>query len=411
MLNARTLRVENVFHSYVRPVKMPKLTAFCTKLTGITQATVDDAPTFEPVFDAIRQWLQAHDFLDENSSPAARPISTVKPPAPVSPVPVIVAGAQRESAPVRGAWAAPKAEKKVTASPTPAQSATSSTTSATEAKNAASGVKKIKTFAFATCGDWDLNSMLPEQLTLSGIACPSYFRSWINIKRVFEAYSKTSAHKDKVRKSGKGDQERLGMPTMLGALGLPLEGKHHSGIDDVKNLVAVCSSLLRANVVTFDITASSDKISRSGKVKGASNDGNDQRAAKKAAHNAAAKIPKVVNVIATPAKSAATVVSASPVTTATPTSAAPSTTTTPAQAVAPVKTAASVVAAANAAAAAKAAALVPPPTTAVVAPATTSGATAAKKKPTGSSAVAAVDDAADSGWTKAPSKKRAGKAK
>jgi inhibitor of KinA sporulation pathway (predicted exonuclease) len=217
MLNTRTLRVDHVFHSYVRPVKMPTLSTFCTSLTGITQATVDVAPTFEVVFDAVRQWLQVNDFLDENNSPATRPILT------------------------------------------PATATTTATTSsevkagASSSSSSSSNVKKIKTFAFATCGDWDLRSMLTEQLAISSIACPSYFRSWINIKLIFSAYSKARAMV--------GDT-RLGMPTMLNALGLPLEGKHHSGIDDVKNLVAVCSSLLRANVVPFDITASEKTVKK-----------------------------------------------------------------------------------------------------------------------------------------------------
>ncbi|GAA5843800.1 hypothetical protein JCM9279_000150 [Rhodotorula babjevae] len=34
------------YHSFVKPVWAPKLSAFCTELTGITQADVDQAPTF-----------------------------------------------------------------------------------------------------------------------------------------------------------------------------------------------------------------------------------------------------------------------------------------------------------------------------------------------------------------------------
>ncbi|KPV75655.1 uncharacterized protein RHOBADRAFT_43078 [Rhodotorula graminis WP1] len=34
------------YHSFVKPVWAPKLSAFCTELTGITQADVDKAPTF-----------------------------------------------------------------------------------------------------------------------------------------------------------------------------------------------------------------------------------------------------------------------------------------------------------------------------------------------------------------------------
>jgi ERI1 exoribonuclease 3 len=43
-----------------------------------------------------------------------------------------------------------------------------------------------KTFCYVTCGDWDLKTMLPTQCQLSGLqSYPDYFKSWINIKDVF----------------------------------------------------------------------------------------------------------------------------------------------------------------------------------------------------------------------------------
>lgn len=41
-----------------------------------------------------------------------------------------------------------------------------------------------KNFAFVTCGDWDLADLLPTQCRYLGLAVPSYFKSWINIKMV-----------------------------------------------------------------------------------------------------------------------------------------------------------------------------------------------------------------------------------
>ena len=41
-----------------------------------------------------------------------------------------------------------------------------------------------KKFAFVTCGDWDLQLMLPSQCYHSGVPVPDYFQSWINIKTV-----------------------------------------------------------------------------------------------------------------------------------------------------------------------------------------------------------------------------------
>jgi inhibitor of KinA sporulation pathway (predicted exonuclease) len=43
---------------YVRPEAVPRLTAFCTQLTGITQATVDAGTTFVGAFRQILAWLR-----------------------------------------------------------------------------------------------------------------------------------------------------------------------------------------------------------------------------------------------------------------------------------------------------------------------------------------------------------------
>jgi ERI1 exoribonuclease 3 len=49
-----------------------------------------------------------------------------------------------------------------------------------------------KTFCYVTCGDWDLKTMLPTQCQLSGLqSYPDYFKSWINIKDVFNVRYKS----------------------------------------------------------------------------------------------------------------------------------------------------------------------------------------------------------------------------
>ena len=41
LLNARKgFQIEAIFHEYVRPIQNPKLTTFCTELTGITQVRI-----------------------------------------------------------------------------------------------------------------------------------------------------------------------------------------------------------------------------------------------------------------------------------------------------------------------------------------------------------------------------------
>jgi RNA:NAD 2'-phosphotransferase (TPT1/KptA family)/inhibitor of KinA sporulation pathway (predicted exonuclease) len=87
-----------------------------------------------------------------------------------------------------------------------------------------------KRFAFVTCGDWDLKTMLPRQCKLIRRAVPAYARSWINIKHSFQKQYKVKAG---------------GMAGMLRHLKMPLVGTHHSGIDDSKNIAAIAVRMLR----------------------------------------------------------------------------------------------------------------------------------------------------------------------
>ena len=73
-----------------------------------------------------------------------------------------------------------------------------------------------------TCGDWDLNKMLPTQLAFSRLNAKAHqVRHWCNVKVCFESLY-----------GAKG----RGMVGMLESLNIPLEGKHHSGIDDCRNI-------------------------------------------------------------------------------------------------------------------------------------------------------------------------------
>jgi len=55
LVRANTLEVEAEFETFVKPVRHPVLTPFCTKLTGITQEVVSDAPAFPDAMEALRQ--------------------------------------------------------------------------------------------------------------------------------------------------------------------------------------------------------------------------------------------------------------------------------------------------------------------------------------------------------------------
>jgi ERI1 exoribonuclease 3 len=163
VLNTRTLEVEAEFHTYVRPVRHPRLTPFCTQLTGIEQARVDPAPTFPEVWARYQQWLAALGVSEQTAQAAV-----------------------------------------------------------------------------VTCGDWDLKTMLPAQLELSGLSrAPLIMRRWINVKKLFQLHYRTVHAGD--------------MVGMLRHLHLPLEGRHHSGIDDARNITRVVKRMLTDKCV-FQLT-------------------------------------------------------------------------------------------------------------------------------------------------------------
>ena len=94
---------------------------------------------------------------------------------------------------------------------------------------------------FVTCGDWDLKTMLPNDLAANNLSYPSpAYRKYLNIKRAFRDVTQT-------RKS-------LSMVNMLKALNLELEGRHHSGIDDCRNISKIFVKLvqLRLNKELFE---------------------------------------------------------------------------------------------------------------------------------------------------------------
>jgi inhibitor of KinA sporulation pathway (predicted exonuclease) len=155
LLDARTMVAVGEFRTHVRPVRRPKLSSFCTSLTGITQHQVDAAPKFSEALRAHTAWLQARGLALDGS--------------------------------------------------------------------------KGHSFAFVTCGDWDLRTMLPAQLALEHLGpVPCHFRRWVNLKKI---YAKSMG------------AWPSGMPGMLRGLGLTLEGKHHSGIDDCRNIAKILKAL------------------------------------------------------------------------------------------------------------------------------------------------------------------------
>jgi inhibitor of KinA sporulation pathway (predicted exonuclease) len=88
-------------------------------------------------------------------------------------------------------------------------------------------------YALVLCGDWDLGTMFP----LQGRVCvppldriPRPYRQWVNIKRLYAKW--------------KGVAKTPGLRGMLRGLGMSLEGHHHCGIDDCRNIARIVKALV-----------------------------------------------------------------------------------------------------------------------------------------------------------------------
>jgi inhibitor of KinA sporulation pathway (predicted exonuclease) len=89
-----------------------------------------------------------------------------------------------------------------------------------------------RVFAFVTCGDWDLQTMLPAQCRVCApplFDIPLAYRRWINIKLAFAAAA---------------GGRRTGMVGMMHRLGLAMTGTHHRGIDDCRNIAKILGTLV-----------------------------------------------------------------------------------------------------------------------------------------------------------------------
>ena len=98
---------------------------------------------------------------------------------------------------------------------------------------------------YVTCGDWDLGKMLPLQCQLqfppikpNKNVLHDCFKQWCNMKDVFSAFYKTPV---------------TGMAQCLKKLNMLLVGKHHSGIDDCKNIAAIVQRMIEDGC-TFAVT-------------------------------------------------------------------------------------------------------------------------------------------------------------
>jgi inhibitor of KinA sporulation pathway (predicted exonuclease) len=75
---------------------------------------------------------------------------------------------------------------------------------------------------FVTCGNWDLNTMLPKDCKRHGIYYyPDIYKQFINIKISYQNTLNTP--------------KQYGLANMMKFTDLKMDGRHHSGIDDCRN--------------------------------------------------------------------------------------------------------------------------------------------------------------------------------
>ncbi|KAI0211381.1 ERI1 exoribonuclease 3 [Lamellibrachia satsuma] len=75
---------------------------------------------------------------------------------------------------------------------------------------------------------------LPQQCKYFNIRYPRYLKQWINIKKAYCDHQ--------------GNYAR-GMMAMMSGLALKHEGRHHSGIDDCKNIAKILQELAQRGFI------------------------------------------------------------------------------------------------------------------------------------------------------------------
>ena len=89
-----------------------------------------------------------------------------------------------------------------------------------------------------TCGHWDLKTMLPREIKNKKLTSHRYYNKYINVKDEFEYFYKTKTSS---------------MTNMLSFLKIELEGRHHSGIDDTKNISKIMMQMITDGHLDFKI--------------------------------------------------------------------------------------------------------------------------------------------------------------
>ncbi|KAF9289399.1 hypothetical protein BGZ68_009423 [Mortierella alpina] len=196
LLDGSTLEVVDEFHSYVRPTNRPTLSDFCMELTGITQQTINEAPTFTEVLSLFEDWLTKHNIILGEYTPPNNADFT---------------GSNSNSKKAKKSKS--KKGKKHNANNNPFQHAQSTA--------AINDFSYGATFCFVTDGPFDIRDFIGKQCLHSGILRPSYFaQSYLDIRTLFRTYFDLL--------------HWMNLEGMLKFLGETFEGRQHSGICDAR---------------------------------------------------------------------------------------------------------------------------------------------------------------------------------
>jgi len=195
------------FQSYVKPRRNPKLTPFCTELTGITQDQVDAAPSLPQVVASFEKWLYEE----------------------------LIPKYEKERLPLYPHLQAAAAVRNVNNNNNKNGRRRNNNNNddddneekgTTENSSSSSNIRCV----IACDGPWDIRKFLFElSVVRDGIYFPPIFYSFLNVRQEFATYFKCKP---------------LGLGQTLGRLGFSFEGNPHSGIDDARNISRVVKVLL-----------------------------------------------------------------------------------------------------------------------------------------------------------------------
>ncbi|KAF9276614.1 3'-5' exoribonuclease 1 [Linnemannia elongata] len=198
LLDGSTLEIVDEFHSYVRPIHRPILSDFCKELTGISQETVDNAPTFVEVLARFEDWLTSHRIILPDHDITASTTITAQ-----------------------------SVEKKVKSKKSKNNQGNPSNL---KVANAVNDFQYGATYCFVTDGPFDIRDFISKQCLHSNILRPSYFaHPYIDVRTMFRDYFDLIQWKNLER--------------MLGFLGETFEGRQHSGICDARMVALIAKRL------------------------------------------------------------------------------------------------------------------------------------------------------------------------